>query len=936
MENFDWNKDTWEVIDMYFNDPKNLVKHHLESFNNFILSGIPNVINEYNPIKISSNYNEEVNKFLVEYEIEFKEIYVSKPVINENNGTVIPMYPHEARLRNLTYSSRLYVDIHHRIKTYDPKSKKTKITEFPKIEKYNIGKIPIMLQSKYCILNDQINQVKGDMGEGEHDIGGYFIINGSEKVLVAQERKSVNQIYVFPQGKTVSKYSHIAEVSSVPKTGLSLSKNIQVKLLSKDTLIGKTIKVQINKVRIELPLFVLFRALGVISDKAIVEHILSNLDDDLSKKLLELIKPSIIEAAPIQSEETALQYIAYYVSNYKNKFQNTDKYKLKYTQSILENEVLPHLGTSKIKKVFYLGLMVKKLLLNYLGIIPQDDRDSFINKRVETSGELLTGLFRSNYGKMIKDMKIGVEKEIRLGRLYEMGTILAKKIKSSTIESGIKYAMATGNWGLKNQMNKKGIAQVLNRLSYASYMSHLRRIVAPVERGGKLVAPRQLHNSTFGVICPFETPEGASIGIVKNMALMAYVTQNYSSKPVEACLEELGIIKLEEILAKEIYKYTKIMVNGDWIGVHDDPNNIIVTLRNLRRQGILNIYTSISWNIKESLIEIFTDKGRLCRPLYIIKDNKYLIINKIIKDIQDKKIKWENLLRGTNEDISECSTQMSDNIGCIEYIDTIESNTLMIAMTSDDLEKNKKTNEYYYNYTHSEIHPSMIFGVLVSNIPFPDHNQAPRNLFQGAMGKQAMGVYTTSYQDRMDTLGHVLYYPQKPLVSTRSSSYLMSNELPSGQNPIVAIACYTGYNQEDSLIFNKSAVQRGLFNSSYFRTYKAEERRNQATLEDEQFCKPEKNSENGSLYTRGMHGNYDKLDENGFIKVGSKVTDNDIIVGKVIPLKETIDSTIKFKDASTSLKSKEEGEIDAVYVNRNGDGYTFCKVRLRSERTQVV
>lgn len=931
---FDWNKNTWDVIDTYFKDEHVLVKHQLESFNNFISDGIPDVIKEYNPIKIPANYDEESNRFLLEYVIEFKDIYIGKPVINENNGDVLPMYPHDAKLRNLTYSSRLYVDIEHKIISYDTNTEKYNTTILQKIEKYGIGKIPIMLQSKYCILNDQVSSIKGSMGECEYDIGGYFVINGSEKVIVSQERKCINQVYVFPQGKTVSKYSHIAEISSMPKEGLSMAKTLQVKLLSKEGPIGRSIKVQINKVRVDIPLFILFRAFGIISDKSIIEHILSDINSVLSKNLIEKLKPSILEASAIQTEEMAVQYISYYVT-LSNKIQSSDKFKLKYVQTLLENEILPHLGKSKIKKAFYLGLMVKKLLMISIGIIQADDRDSFINKRVESTGELLTGLFRSNYGKMLKDMRIGIEKDIRLGRIYEMGSILPKKIKNSTIESGIKYALATGNWGLKNQNNKKGIAQVLNRLSYLSYLSHERRVVAPVERGAKLVEPRNLHNTQWGIICPCETPEGASVGVVKNMSLMCHLTLNSSSDVIYAILEEFGIIKLEEINANEIYKYTNVMVNGNWIGVHNKPNVLTNLLKNLRRQGIINIYTSVSWKIKDNVIEILTDKGRLCRPLYIIKDNKFLINNEIINKLKDNKLEWCDLLKGQSND-TNCNIEESDDIGVIEYIDSNEADTSMISMSVDDINKNNKNNDSYYDYTHCEIHPSMIFGVLVSNIPFPDHNQAPRNLFQGAMGKQAIGIYATSYQDRMDTLGHVLYYPQKPIVSTRPSSYLNSDNIPSGQNPIVAIACYTGYNQEDSLMFNNSAIQRGLFCSSYFKTYKAEEKRNQSTLEDEQFCKPDKNNSNGSLKTRGMHGNYDKLDENGFIKLGSKIEDNDIIIGKVIPLKDNIDSTIKFKDASTILKIKEKGEVDCVYSNRNGDGYRFCKVRLRTERLPQV
>jgi len=330
--------------------------------------------------------------------------------------------------------------------------------------------------------------------------------------------------------------------------------------------------------------------------------------------------------------------------------------------------------------------------------------------------------------------------------------------------------------------------------------------------------------------------------------------------------------------------------------------------------------------------KIYTDGGRLARPLYIIKDNQYTITDEFIKTIKNEKLSWNDILIRPIQ-----NKALSERKAMIEYVDINESNTCMIAMSQDNLLENKQTNYAYYNYTHCEIHPSLILGVLASNIPFAEHNQAPRNLFQGAMGKQAMGIYSTAFRKRMDTMAHVLHYPQKPLVNTEPSKYLHSAELPSGQMPIVAIACYTGYNQEDSLIFNQSSIDRGLFRSSFYRTYVDEEKKNSATLEDEKFCKPQKYYPNGRIYTEKMsYGSYDKLDENGFVKMNSHVDGNDIIVGKVTMLKDSIEGEPKARDLSTSLRANESGIVDKVYTNQNGEGYNFVKVRVRSDRIPEI
>jgi DNA-directed RNA polymerase II subunit RPB2 len=856
------------------------------------------------------------------------------------------MYPTEARLRKLTYGGNLYIDIHHKTVKIDPVTGESEIIPYDTLEKYPCGRMPIMVGSKYCVLSEQNNLTKTEMGEGIYDYGGYFIIKGSEKIIISQEKKCENKICVFKQKGAQTKYSENAEISCVHPDNPSIISPVWVKMKSKEeTYGGNVIRVRLRRMKQDIPLIIIFRALNFISDKSIVELIVYNTSNENNTAIMELLKASIEEAKPIQSQKIALEYISKYITGtgiggiQTMKYKN-NKCKLKYTFDILCTELFPHVGESPIKKAYFLGYMVNKLLKCHLGIIKYDDRDSFLNKRVETSGELMAELFRINFSKFVKELKTICDKDMLAGRISELPQNLSKKLKPNSIENDTKFALSTGNWGHKNQAKaRKGIAAVLQRLTYSGTLSNERRIVAPIDKNGKLTDPRKLHCTQWGVICPFETPEGGSVGIVKNMALTCQITIPCSDEPVKAYLDEFNVVSLDGVKPCDVFDSVKVFVNGDWYGQSFEPKKLVDLLRSLRRNGIINPFISIAWYIQYNEIQIWTDGGRLCRPLYIIENNKFRITDKIADEIVDKKLLWRDLIirnEHSEANVLEDVESIKDN-AILEYIDVGESDTLMIAMAHDDLLNNSKSNFAYHTYTHCEIHASLALGVLVCNVPFSDHNQAPRNLYQGAMGKQALGVYSTAFRHRMDTMGHILHYPQKPMVNTETSKYVHSSDLPSGQMPIVAIACYTGYNQEDSLIINQSAIDRGLFRSSFYRTYLDEEKKNSATLEDEKFCKPQKYYPNGKIYTEKMsYGSYDKLDNNGFVKIGSFVDGNDIIIGKVTMLKDSIEGEPKARDLSTPLRANESGIVDKVYKNSNGDGYNFVKVRVRSDRIPEV
>ena len=936
---FNWETNTWDVVDSFFKQENVLIDHHIASFNYFMNNQLQSVIKEkdLNQVKIfnKDSWNEELQMYLETYIIEFGKIYVSKPVMYDVPNK--PMYPAEARLRKLTYAGSIYVDIYHRTVTIDPKTGEEIIKEYDKFEKYPFGKMPIMVGSKYCVLTDQNNLTKNEMGEGEYDMGGYFIIKGSEKVIISREKKCENKVYCFKHKLGQNKYSDVSEISCVHPDNPSSIVNVWVKMKAKEESYGgNVLRVRLRRMKQDIPLVIIFRALNFISDKSIAELVVYNTEKESIKPMLEMLKASIEEARPITSQKIALEYISKYISGIQSAKYKTNKCKLKYTFETLCTELFPHIGDSPIKKGYFLGYMVNKLLKTNLGLMEYDDRDSFLNKRVETSGELMAQLFRTYFGQFVKDLKTTCDKDMLAGRLNELPENLGKKLKPNNIEIGIKLGLATGNWGLKNQAkSKNAVAAVLQRLTYLGTLSNLRRIVAPLDKNLKQTEPRKLHSTHWGVICPFETPEGASIGIVKNMSMMCHITIESNPEIVMACLDEFGVKSLEGVQPFEIYDSIKVFVNGDWYGQSFEPDVLVNKLRAARRVGIINPYISISWYIRENEIQIWTDGGRLCRPLYIVNDNKLVVTN---QDVKNKNLKWKNIITKPIEDMNNVDLEnIDDSKAIIEYIDIMESDNIMVAMNQDNLLVNSKKNFSYLNYTHCEIHPSMILGVLASNIPFPDHNVGPRNLFQGAMGKQAMGIYSTSYKSRMDTMAHILHYPQKPMVNTEPSKYLNSDSIPSGQMAIVAVACYTGYNQQDSLIFNQSAIDRGLFGSSFFRTYVDEEKKNSTTLEDEKFCKPQKYYPNGKTYTEKMSfGSYDKLDDNGFVKVNSFVEGNDIIIGKVTMIKDSIDGEPKQRDLSTPLRANESGIVDKVYKNSNGEGYNFAKVRVRSDRRPEI
>ena len=1433
------------ILNTYFkqSDGRHILAHQIESFNQFMEADIPEIIHMSNPITVKGSpeiplagprsalaaatglSTSAANALMGqvaeigvarptvshEYEItmEFEKISIRKPTIFENNGAIHPMMPNDARLRNLTYASPLNVDVKVTTTFIDNTRngiRESKVRVFPNV---HMGKVPVMVGSKYCLLHDQIHVEPGKLGECPEDIGGYFIIQGGERALISMERMSENRPFVFRNGRGNVRDAEVVEMKCIGPDNDQVPKSNAVKIMynPKNNLITM-LRATVPRIKTDIPLWILFRALGIENDQDIYELILGPGGDPIFNNIIE---ESIHEATGIHTKVEAIEWLSQHINTWSVK-----THKPMIVADILADELFPQIGGADVayEKACFLAHMTRKVLWVNTKRLPPDDRDAYPNKRVDIPGFLLADLFRKTYNnRMVKDMKAGLSKEIHNGSWKATGNWseiininnINKIIKSTILDVSLKSSLATGNFGSGKigGPSKIGVSQVLNRLNFASAISHLRRISTPIEKTGKLIAPRKLHNSQFGYICvlgdtdilhgdgvsaskiitmkdgdnvltadpetfiessseiysyfkttpsrvikiktlsgraigcspdhpllviresehewvhagdlklgdrlivknytvslpttdgsvelylkkenvvaidfsakriaelagyldcnvseerkqilarligasltdgtitecqygfnanfyigeeadakaiqadikrlgfeqptyrakqsifnqgsmttthnyfdvskggafatlmvaiggtignkgrhsnphipdwiihgsstvrreflsgfqggdgsrinsngndrklhmgytqqtcateyagahhaymtqiadmfkslginvqiiqtkhenttinrlvfntsvediakyatvigyrysaekvrasaipieyalyrmdlqrnnsdlvnrirslsdltaaqiyehierrisiesiqhlcdsndfndptcrnfmtcaefmattsqiddrivmpiqeitdipvedvydfttrsdnhdfyangilvrncPCETPEGHGVGVIKNMSSTTYISIFSSPVSVVSFIHRLGVMRLlRDSNIAEKHAWVRIFLNGSWIGIVEPSKTLgmLKSVTDAKREGVLHIHTGIVWKSSLKEIWITTEAGRVIRPILYAPALREIaadtagILKSQIQDITE----WDQLLLWASPTGKHL----------IEYIDAGETESTYIAMDYAKAIADPST-------THCEIHPSIILGTIASMIPFPDHNQSPRNAYQSSMAKQAMGLYAKNFQERFDALAHLLCYPEIPMVSPFMSKFYGAQKLPAGANIVVAIMTYTGYNQEDSNMINRGALDRGRFRSIFYRTYKDEERKNQSSGEEERFCKP------STLETKHIkNANYDKLGEDGFIPENTYVTPDDILIGKVVPLRIPTGKVVpvgakKNRDVSKTPRNNESGYVDRVYKNRNGEGYSFAKIRMRQDRVPEI
>lgn len=788
--------DIYKVIDLYFKQKNIMYTHLYNSFDKFFDEDIKQLLSNGNNIFFEKITKDKVYR----YKFIYSDISIKPPVLDSEYEI---MFPSNARTRNMTYSAKLVATISQIQEVIDITTDKltTRVIGQPEHE-YPIATIPLMVRSKYCSLNLKKGQ---DRSECEYDPGGYFIVNGAEKVVMALERMIDNKPLVFIKKDSTS-VIYTVQVNS--KNYITDQMQITTVRIKKDNNI--IIRVPILS---EVPVFIILRALGIESDKDIINYIVYDKNDtdmlNIMRIALENAKPED-SATKILTQEDALNYLTSKMRVIK-KYNETDKdiraYEKKmHLKSLLKDNFLPHVENNNISKACYLGYMINRLLQCYLGRIPVDDRDSFVNKRIDLTGTLMFELFKQYYKKMLNECN----KFFRKRNTDDENPInIVNQIKPNIIEQGLKTALLTGAWG-----KRKGVAQMLQRLSYLQMLSSLRRINSPTVDAStnKLTSPRHLHGTSIGFICYIETSEGHKVGLVKNLSLMGNVTVMVQSQIniIKTILKD-RVINTQDIPIDQIGKYTKIFLNGEWIGLTNKPKQLYQELKNMKYNGEIDIHTSIVHEIKSEIeskeLKVYCDGGRLFRPVFRTENN-IVLLNKQHVDSISLDNKSPTTVTNWNEFLVRYP-------GVVEFIDADEQYNAMIAMYQKDvvkmydrMEQSAKlmkeikfnnnqlvTNRYddftFVKYTHCEIHPSMHIGVVVTNIPFCNHNQGPRNIYQYSQARQAMGIYTSNYRDRLD-ISYILYNPQRPLVTSRNIKYVNTDKLPAGENAVVAIMTYTG------------------------------------------------------------------------------------------------------------------------------------------------
>ena len=937
-----------ELIDKYFRTiAYPYTRHHIDSYDQFLQQDLIQVIRSQNPILILKDLI-DVEKNLYKYRVEIyiggkdgTAIEIGTPTITlQNTEEVRLLYPNEARLRNLTYAANVYADIIVKI-TYTNSVGQVIDLSPPEdtFQKYNLFKMPIMLHSRFCVLHNKPKAFLQEAGECMYDHGGYFIVDGAEKVLITLQEQAFNTLYITPQtDPKVSVYASIECLSSKTRQVKRVSFSLMRKVEKEGFTAHETIQVTLPFVRKPIPLFVLFRALGFQSDEEILRLIFPDFESPEAKLLLPKLRPSVIEGFPFMNTYLAVQYIA----------TLTKGFSVAHVIDIIKNQLFIHMENDSTTQAIFLGDCVRRILRVSEGYDGKTDRDDTRNQRCLTSGFLIQELFSNSYKLWIKAFVLAIGKEYNYNKevLYKdenFKNIFQAANESKIFMAGLLNEMMMkgfkGKWGTGLGEEKAGVLQALSRLSYTDFMSHCRRVILDFDTNMKLTGPRKLHTSQYGYFCTSETPTGASIGITKNMSIMTCISTASQTNEFVQWLRTTGrVYRAEDMTLEQRTTFVPVYMNGGIFGYTAKPHLLTQVLKMFKRAGCLPYSVSISFSVRDRKVYIYMDAGRPLRPLiWLIPSSSNHRGERIPIQKLAQLRTWRDLVMGTMDTRRQASLDSTDFMdplagrgaelenypqeilpftGAIEYVDPYEQNETFIA-----------NNPAYITpeSTHMEVHPSTIMSMMTSLIPFAPHNQSPRNQLSCSQSKQGLSIYATNWRNRFDNTAHVLCYGELPITRTIYNNYLGEGRMAYGMNCILAIACWSGYNQEDGIVMNYDAVQRGMFRSMAFRSYEAFEEDDEKAGTRVRFGNPA----NVGTWTDLKPGlDYSKLDERGIIREGEYVDENTVIVGAYM-----LNTQIgRISDASTTPQVWTRGRVEKVVVMVNNMGLRLVKIRVVQDR----
>jgi len=979
-----------EIVESYF-EQRSLVNHQLASYNDCIPSSdgmmsrmdriVRNIrIGTDEPVEDNDGGIIKLDVLDKEIVIRMKNIHLGRPTIKEANGAEHPATPMECRLRKLTYFSPVYLDF----KIIDEDKPAPEIEE-----RVHIGNLPIMVRSAQCNLHanhishlcgdadrklspytstedaDRLKELLRRAGEDPVDTGGYFIINGTERVLISMEDLAPNRVTVEKN----KKYAHETEVAKIfsQKDGVRKPLNIEKRrdgmLMVKIPSAGTT----------PIPVVLLMRALGMENDKEIFAAIAGPVEA-MKYTVANINDVKDNEEYGVESSEEALQWL-------EKKFAagQQKEYREARIQNLLDKELLPHLGSSednREKKAIFLGRIVRQVLEMAITNRDPNDKDHYANKRVRLAGDLMEDLYRVSMQQLARDLKYQLERHHNRKRELRINACL----RPDVLTQKIMHALATGNW----VGGRSGVSQLLDRTTYLAALSHMRRVTSPLVRSQPHFEARDLHPTHWGRLCPNETPEGQNCGLVKNAAQMIDVSEEVPEADVKELLREAGVDSSPAGWAEG----SRIHVNGDIFGLHKNPTKLVNQFKRRRRQGRIRSEVSIRHDSENRDVFINTDRGRILRPLLVLEDGDLKLSKESLENIRSGEWTFNDLVSN----------------GVVEWVDAEEEEDLLVAPRPYDLpmsspENNRPINpanvewlnlgeeqishadlrvevhmpngesvfeefsvplNYYQEdidalrrkqkrknlilvFTHVEIDPQLILGVCASLVPYPEHNSTPRVTGGTAMVKQSLGLPSANYRLRPDTRMHVLHYPQQSIVGTRAMKTTNFAQRPGGQNFVVAILSHHGYNMQDAVVINRAAVERSLGRSSFIRTYNAENKRFPGGQE-ERIEIPG----TGLDEIKGLKSweSYTHLERDGLPTpetfLSSVGGESSVLVGKTSPPRFLEEAHGHFlqaqerRESAMMVRHGESGWVDNVYVTESLDSTLLCRIVVRSEKIPEI